>query len=94
MILHNFFSAADHVICVLQTPLDQSKNELFTAHCIITGSCTNRNVYVKLVEKIFQLLIVNHLTLRVKPWKIQLQSFLTFDSTDRTLKCDHSLQSC
>ena len=28
----------------------------------------------------------------VKPWVIQ--SFLTFDSIDRTLKCDHSLESC
>ena len=31
-------------------------------------------------------LFVNPLTLRVKPWVIQ--SFLTFDSMDRTLKCD------
>ena len=28
----------------------------------------------------------------VKPWVIQ--SFLTFDSMDRTLKCDHSMESC
>ena len=34
----------------------------------------------------------NPLTPRVKPWVIQ--SFLTFDSMDRTLKCDHSLESC
>ena len=34
----------------------------------------------------------NPLTSRVKPWVIQ--SFLTFDSMDRTLKCDHSLKSC
>ena len=34
----------------------------------------------------------NPLTPRVKPWVIQ--SFLTFDSMDRTLKCDHSLQRC
>ena len=33
-------------------------------------------------------LFVNPLTPRVKPWVIQ--SFLTFDSMDRTLKCDHS----
>ena len=32
------------------------------------------------------------LTPRVKPWVIQ--SFLTSDSMDRTLKCDHSLESC
>ena len=32
------------------------------------------------------------LTPRVKPWVIQ--SFVTFDSVDRTLKCDHSLESC
>ena len=37
-------------------------------------------------------LIFNPLTPRVKPWVIQ--SFLTFDSVDRTLKCDHSLESC
>ena len=30
---------------------------------------------------------INPLTPRVKPWVIQ--SFLTFDSMDRTLKCDH-----
>ena len=33
-------------------------------------------------------LFVNPLTPRVK------QSFLTFDSMDRTLKCDHSLENC
>ena len=33
----------------------------------------------------------NPLTPRVKPWVIQ--SCLTFDSMDRTLKCDHSLES-
>ena len=32
------------------------------------------------------------LTPRVKPTVIQ--SFLTFDSMDRTLECDHSLESC
>ena len=35
---------------------------------------------------------INTLTPRVKPWVIQ--SFLTFDSMDRTPKCDHSLKSC
>ena len=29
---------------------------------------------------------------RVSPW--MRQSFLTFDSVDRILKCDHSLKSC
>ena len=33
-------------------------------------------------------LFVNPLTPRMKPWGIQ--SFLTFDSMDRTLTCDHS----
>ena len=37
-------------------------------------------------------LLVKSLTPRMKPWVIQ--SFLTFDSMDRTLKCDHSLESC
>ena len=32
------------------------------------------------------------LTPRVQPWVTQ--SFLTIDSMDRTLKCDHSLESC
>ena len=32
------------------------------------------------------------LTSKVKPWMIQ--SFLTFDSMDRILKCHHSLESC
>ena len=34
----------------------------------------------------------NPLTPSMKLWKIQ--SFLTFDSMDRTLLCDHSLESC
>ena len=34
----------------------------------------------------------NPLTPKVKPWVIQ--SFLTFDSMDRTLKCDYSWESC
>ena len=34
----------------------------------------------------------NPLTPRVKPWVIQ--SFLTFDSMDSTLNCEHSLESC
>ena len=38
------------------------------------------------------LILINPLTPRVKPWVIQ--SFLTFDSMYRTLKCDHSLESC
>ena len=37
-------------------------------------------------------LFVNPLTPRVKPWVIQ--SFLTFDSMDRIIKCDHSLENC
>ena len=36
--------------------------------------------------------MLNPLTPRVKPWVVQ--SFLTFDSMYRTLKCDHSLESC
>ena len=36
--------------------------------------------------------MLNPLTPGVKSWVIQ--SFLTFDSMDRTLKCDHSLESC
>ena len=38
------------------------------------------------------LLLFNPLTPRMRPWVIQ--SFLTFDSMDRTQKCDHSLESC
>ena len=36
--------------------------------------------------------MINPLIPRVKPWVIQ--SVLTFDFVDRTLKCDHSLESC
>ena len=36
--------------------------------------------------------LINPLTSRVKPW--MTQSFVTFESMDRTLKCDHSLESC
>ena len=35
---------------------------------------------------------LNSLTIGVKLWVIQ--SFLTFDSIDKILKCDHSLESC
>ena len=35
---------------------------------------------------------LNPLTLRVK--RRVVQSFLTFDCMDRTLKCDHSLENC
>ena len=35
---------------------------------------------------------LNPLTPKVKPWVIP--RFLTFDSMDRTLKCDHLLESC
>ena len=50
-------------------------------------------IHWKAVEQYFTVvLFVNPLTPRVKPWVIQ--SFLTFDSMDRTLKCDHSLKSC
>ena len=35
---------------------------------------------------------LDHLTPEVKPWVVH--SFLTFDSMDRTLECDHSLESC
>ena len=49
-------------------------------------------IHWKAVEQYFTVvLFVNPLTPRVKPWVIQ--SFLTFDSMDRTAKCDHSLQS-
>ena len=47
-------------------------------------------IHWKAVEQYFTVvLFVNPLTPTVKPWVIQ--SFLTFDSMYRTLKCDHSL---
>ena len=50
-------------------------------------------IHWKAVEQYFTVvLFVNPLTPIVKPWVIQ--SFLTFDSMDKTLKCDHSLESC
>ena len=50
-------------------------------------------IHWKAVEQYFTVvLFVNPLTPRVKPWVIQ--SFLTFDSKDRTLKCAHSFESC
>ena len=36
--------------------------------------------------------LLDPLTPRVKPWVIQ--RFLPFDSNDRTLKCNHSLELC
>ena len=38
------------------------------------------------------MVLFNPSTPRGKPWVIQ--SFLTFDPMDRTVKCDHSLESC
>ena len=38
------------------------------------------------------MLFVNPSIPKVKAWV--MVSFLTFDSMDRTLKCDHSLESC
>ena len=50
-------------------------------------------IHWKAVEQHFTMvLFVNPLTPRVKPWVIQ--SFITFDYMDRSLKCDHSLESC
>ena len=50
-------------------------------------------IHWKAVEQYFTVvLFVNPLTPSVKPWVIQ--SFLTLDSLDRALKCDHSLESC
>ena len=40
----------------------------------------------------FAFVYFNSLTPRVKTWVIQ--SFLTFSSMYRPLKCDHSLESC
>ena len=48
-------------------------------------------IHWKAVEQYFTvLLFVNPLTPTVKPSDKVIQSFLTFDSMDRTLKCDHS----
>ena len=68
--------------------------------------CTSRNKFVNLGYIYFyflgkkkhivdvRVIVSFHMTLfhLVKPWVIQ--SLLTFDSMDRTLKCDHSLESC
>ena len=51
-------------------------------------------IHWKAVEQYFTvMLFVKPLTARVKPWVIQ--SFLTFDSMDRTRddKCDHSIKA-
>ena len=62
-----------------------------TAQCIEqdTCDCTRPCADEKTWE---QVSLLNPLTPRVKPWVIQ--SFLTFDSMYRLLKCDHSLESC
>ena len=49
-------------------------------------------VFVVLSAPFYCIFLRNPLTPRVKLWL--MQSFLTFDSMDRTLKCDHSLESC
>ena len=40
----------------------------------------------------FTVELFNPFTPRVKSWVIQ--SFLTYDSMNRTLKCNHSLENC
>ena len=50
-------------------------------------------IHWKAVEQYFTVvLFVNPLTPSMKPCVIQ--SFLTFDPIDRTLKCDRTLESC
>ena len=50
-------------------------------------------IHWKAVEQYFTMvLFVNPLTPTAKPWVTQ--SFLSFDSMDRTSKCDRSLESC
>ena len=50
----------------------------------------------KAVEQYFAVVLFvfnfNPLTPRVKPWVTR--SFVAFDSMDRTVKCDHLLESC
>ena len=47
----------------------------------------------KAVEQFFAVVLFgNPLTPSLKPWVIQ--SFLTFDSMDKTIACDHSMESC
>ena len=48
-------------------------------------------IHWEAVEQYFTVELFNPLTPRVKPWVIQ--SLLTVDSMDRTLKRDHSLES-
>ena len=50
-------------------------------------------IHWKAVEQYFTVvLFVNSLTSKVKPWVIK--SFVTFDSMDRILQCDNSLENC
>ena len=50
-------------------------------------------IHWKAVEHyVTMVLFVNPLTPRVTPYVIQ--SIVTLDSMDRTLNCDHSLESC
>ena len=54
---------------------------------------TSEDVLVKSYQlKQLTLEYMKPLTPRVKPWVIK--SLLTFDTVDKTLKCDHSLESC
>ena len=59
----------------------------------VTVVTSNHINQLEAAEQYFTVvLFVNPLSPRVKPRVIQ--SFETFDSMDRTLKCDHSLESC
>ena len=49
-------------------------------------------IHWKAVEQYITVELFNPLTHRVKPWVIQ--SLVTFDSMNRTLKCNHLLESC
>ena len=48
--------------------------------------------FFKVFFRLGRIFSIDPLTPRVKRWV--MQSFLTFDSMDRTLKCDHSLETC
>ena len=59
---------------------------------VLVSYTLNVTVHWKAVEQYFTVVTVNPLNPRVKPWVIQ--SFLTFNSMERTLNCDHSLERC
>ena len=87
---------ADNLRCctVLGTHCKQisGSEELVSAHKLGFPEKQSKNLFCNLHIEQYMQFCLNLLTPRVKKWVVQ--NFLTFESMDRTLKCDRSMESC